>query len=175
MFDKLTYKQKTITLVIGVLCLLYAGFQISVTPTIALTEKIEENEFIIFQSITAPEEILRLKQQLQILKRSVGNVETNFDVFQERLLQNIIPFMNANKLNLAGIQEPHYASINGYEVQTVIIKIKGEFKNLSFLIDHIQQNSVGRISSVSYDLEKDSKTQKMYLQATIFIQNYKAL
>jgi len=175
MFDKFTHKQKTIALILGVFCLLYLGFKISVIPTIVLSNKIEQHELIVTQSKTAPEKIRQLKKQLRTLEKSVGNVETDFDVFQERLLQTIIPFTNSNSLTLSEIQEPHYATINGYQVQTVIIKIKGEFKDLSFLINHIQQNSVGRISSVSYNLKKDNKTKKMYLQATMFIQNFKVL
>lgn len=175
MFDRLRYKQKTIALVVSVVVLLYAGFQISVVPTINLSERISKKETIVLQSKTAPAQTLQLKKQLKVLEKSVGNATTEFSVFQEQLLQGIIPFVNKNKLVLSEIQEPHYGKVNGYEIQTAIVKVRGGFKELSFLVDHIQKKSVGRVSSVSYDLEKDNKTQKMYLQATLFIQNFKAL
>lgn len=175
MFDKLTYKQKTIALIFSVTVLFYAGFQISVIPTINLSERITKKEHIILQSKTAPAETRKLKKQLKILEKSVGNATTEFSVFQEQLLQSIIPFINKKKLVLSEIQEPHYGKVNGYEIQTAIVKVKGGFKELSFLVDHIQKKSVGRISSVNYDLEKDNKTKKMYLQITLFIQNFKAL
>lgn len=175
MFDKMNYKSKIVLLSFGSFLLLVVGYSISVTPTIDLYEQTNQKKAAYQQAIIGPEKLLSMEKELNVINKSVGNVSTNFEDFQDKLLEVIIPFTNENDIKLSEIREPHFYVINGYEVQTITSKIIGNYKYASLLIEHIQKESIGRIGSIKYELKKDQKTKKEYLETTLYIQNFKAI
>lgn len=175
MFSQFNHKQKTIILLLGAFTVLILGYSISVVPTLEIKAELEQKEQLYNDALIGPDQIKKLENKLTAINNSVGSVDVGFEDFQDRTLELIIPFSNSNQLTVNEINKPHYFESNGYEIQTMCIKVIGSYKNTSLLIDHIQNQDLGRVNSIRYNLKKDQKTKKEYLETTLIIQNYKAL
>jgi hypothetical protein len=172
--DNLTYKQKTILLLIAGIVVFILG-RSSIEATFDLYADINQKELDIKNAKSAPNDILKYEQELVQLNYKVGKVKPSFEQFQKEVLNCLVPFVNRQKIKLKEIKQPHYANKSGYQIQTLEITSIGSFKKLSLLIDHLQKENTGRICAVNYNLKKDNKTKKWFLESTIFIQNYKAI
>ena len=175
MFSRFTYKQKTGILIVGALLLLFIGYKIAISPTFALLGKIDVQETKINKAKTANSDISKALKSLALLKTKVGKTSPSFEEFQKELLNSVVPFAETKKIKISEIKLPHKASKNNYEIQTLQIECKANFKALTELLNHIQKENIGRVCSVNYELRKDYKLKRRFLYATFYVQNYLAL
>lgn len=175
MFSQLTYKQKTIMLIVSSIVVLVIGYQLAITPTLKLNSNIQKAKQNIELAKTAPNEISEANLLLEQLKRKVGQTSPSFEIFQMEVLNSIVPFADEHEIKINEIKLPHIATESNYEVQTLQIECKADFKELTLLLNHIQLENIGRVCSVNYELKKDLKLKKWFLFTTFYIQNYKAL
>ena len=175
MFSQLSYKQKTRFLLISGFILFFIGYKLAILPTLDLYRKIEKEVKNIEMAKTAPNIILKSKNKLQELEKKVGQTSPTFELFQKEVLNAVVPFSKKNHIKINEIKSPHIANKNSYEVQTLQIECKANFKNLTLLLNYIQHENIGRVCSVDYELRKDHKLKRHFLFAKFFIQNYKYL
>lgn len=174
MFSMLSYKQKMWLILISGAFVFVLGYYFAITPTLSVWDKIEKEEYKIEKAKTAHIDIEKATKSLQVLRQKVGKTSPSFMQFQKDFLNSVVPFADKNKIKVSEIKLPHYAPKNGYEIQTMQLECKGSFKGLTQLLNHIQQENIGRVCSVNYELRKDHKLKREFLYATFFIQNYLA-
>lgn len=175
MLERFTYNQKTWGLIISAVLLTIVGYYLAISPTFELQHKINKAEVEIEKAKTASSDVKKATKELAKLEQMVGQTSASFEIFQKELLNAVVPFADENHIKVTEIKLPHLAQKNTYEVQTLQIVCKGNFEQLSRLLDHIQRNNIGRVCSVNYELKKDYKLKKRFLYATFYIQNYIAL
>ena len=99
MLDNLTYKQKTILLLIAGIVVFILG-RSSITATFDLYADINQKELEIENAKSAPNDILKYEQELVQLNYKVGKVKPSFEQFQKEVLNCLVPFVNKQKIKL---------------------------------------------------------------------------
>lgn len=175
MFDKLTYRQKTWLLIVSAIVVFWGGYSLAISKTFDLYSKIEIESQKLQKAKTANNDIVFAQNKLNQLKYKVGKTSPSFEIFQKEVLNKVVPFAKQNKILVNEIKLPHKSIENRYEIQTLQIECRGNFRSLTRLLNHIQKENLGRVCSVDYELRKDHKLKKRFLYATFYIQNYLAL
>ena len=162
-----------LVLAIAVLLLLLS-FNLALKPTFNQANTLAETKQKIEKAKSAPEKIQVAEKQLQEMKEIVGSVENDYYVFQEQLLNTVVALSATHNVKIQQVKEPHVATINDYEVQTILINLKGGFSSITKVLDAFERKkNLGKISSVSYDLIQNKRLKVFILEASIYVQNFK--
>ena len=172
--NNLTNKVKFYLVLSLAVLLLFLSFNLALKPTFNQAKTLKNTKEKIEKAKTAPQKIQIAETQLAQMKEIVGSVENDYYVFQEQLLNTVVALSANNNVKIQQVKEPHVASINDYEVQTILINLKGGFNNITKLLDELERKrNLGKISSVSYDLIQNKRLKVFVLEATIYVQNFK--
>lgn len=168
----MSLKQKNIALISGFVILLWLTYQFSISNT--LEAKHEYNALMNQKQLLSnlPKQIDYLKQQCvyydSILEKNKITAENSF---QNNLLQIINSFALKKKLKIIAFNEPHEIIKNDAVLKTYIFTIKGSFNQILKLLNTLEQyGNYGKMTSVSFNKNKNYKTNKQFLECTVFLQ-----
>lgn len=168
-------KQKNILLTVGFVFLIWIAYLFSFSKTIALKKQVTslEKENLLWNA--SSENILKLKQQndyySSLLKKHQVSTESSF---QNNLLNTLNNYCDTTDLKIIEFKDPHRINLqanNNSTQETYTFTIQGSFNAIINIIYFLEQkNSLGVISSISFQKKKDYKNSTHFLQATVFLQ-----
>jgi cell division protein FtsB len=170
MFNKLTYRHKNRIMVWGSLLFLVVIYMFSIRRTINL---IGENKTLRGQievAHSAPGQIEELKAASGIFERQIDALE-NQEVFRTQLLNNVGDICKNNLLILKGFNEAGSFEENGLVIENHLIDLQGEYPDLVKAIYELEKHtSTGRIVSARFYIDRDRRTKREFLVASLIIQ-----
>jgi hypothetical protein len=165
-----SYRQKNRLLIWGSLVFFIIVYFLSIRNTIAL---FKENGLLKRQievAQTAPEQIADLKAASGIFEKRFEALQ-NQENFKKQLLTHVGEICSQNKLILKGFSEAESFEDNGLIIENHVIDLQGNYHDLVKAVHELEQQSgAGRIVSARFNIERDRRTKKEFLVATLIIQ-----
>ncbi|WP_420603234.1 hypothetical protein [Flagellimonas sp.] len=164
-------KNKNTLLLLGFCLAMLLCYKLAVSKTLALRKE--------YQRLSQEEQLFRaVPQQLSLLSKKENHLDSllqhlnlNNTSLENDLLRTVNREVEKNDLKVIDFNPPHVSEINGTLTNTYNFTIRGPFTSLIKLIHTLeQQSSFGQIAHVDFRKQKNYRTRKNYLEATIFIQ-----
>lgn len=164
--------KKNIVLLLGFLLMLVIGYKFSISKTIAASRQYasinKQRELL----SDIPSQISYLKQQNKFYEDVLAkNQISSESSFQNNLLKIVNTFAKENKLAITGFKEPHIIEQNDAVTKTYQFSVKGDYTSILKLLHTIEQyGNYGKIISTDFQKKKNYKTNKVFLECTVFLQ-----
>lgn len=171
LFQKYTYRQKKLALVVIFVLLAAAAYKRSFSITI---QQLGLNSELLIKRAEAETSVDRLKtkqNELKLINQLVGQE----NVPNERVQQKFLSFFDAktNNLSVERMEEVYTFDHPDYTINTNLITVKGDYLNtIKFLYDLEKQFSFARLVSANLQLKTNRVLQKNELHTTILLQNF---
>ncbi len=165
---------KLILLAIGVIITLLLCYKMAIANTISLRKEYQmlSKELLFFDEIPEQLSVLNKKKKYYDSLLSEMNIENTS--IENNLLRVLNTEAKKNNLNVIDFNNHHLYSDNHGELKTFIFTLQGDFTNLLKTIHQFEVNgNFGEVIHVEFNKKKNYKTNKDFLNATIFIQNLK--
>ena len=176
MLEGLTYQKKFYALLGLIGLFLILSYQLSLSKTFAQFANLRQEKERLARANDAPAKIGQLQQQLAMMDAQVGKLDRSFEQFQAQLLSNVVELGEQFKVQIISVDKPHSYERNGFEVQTAVIRLRGNFAHLTKVVNGLElKQGEGRIAATHFEVIEDKKTKKYALEAQLYIQNFKKL
>lgn len=172
MLKNTSYKKKCYMLLIGSFTLVILSYQLSLRKTIYYYTSNKTNKNKVAMLKDAPEQLYFLKQKQVLMNSSLGYVGSANVLTQEYLLDFISKFADNTSLFIKSMPKATIEDKNGYQLETNIIELQGNFHDmvsLIYLIEH--KNKISKVASANFSINKNFQNQKQYLTVQLFLQN----
>ncbi|MBI4646425.1 MAG: hypothetical protein HY738_07485 [Bacteroidia bacterium] len=172
MIKNISYKKKVQWSLIGFIIFIIIVYSVSIRRTITLRNECADYEKQLHLAQNAPQLIAILEQKLAELNCSVASSVADGANFQQILLDKVGKYCQDNAIVLKEFPGTHKYREQDYEVETNIIIVEGPFIKLLWLEYTLEHEfTAGRVASTKFYSEKDYKTNKIRLFASICFQN----
>lgn len=172
MFNKLTYKQLFLGVVLASLIFFALAWNLSISPTLHLRSQVAQLEEQINGSAKAIQELASLRTEKESLESLLGTDNMSATMVQLQLLNAIDSLSTSIDVDVKEILPIHESAQSDYRIYTHIIKLQGGFADLLTLNSELEKKfKHARISAVHYDKETNLRTGKQTLYATLYVQN----
>ncbi len=166
-------KRKFYLLIVGVVILAFASYSLAISKTfearsqyVDLSKKIE-----VAKSLSSD---LEKWQSLNTQLDGRLGGELVLSGFQENLLGSVGKFCSEKDLTLFDFSEPFEGNEGGYSIETIVLKIEGDYKPLLELVHHLETDfKGGKVASVSFFKEKNYRKNREELFLELYIQKVK--
>lgn len=167
-------KQKFFMLIGGLILTLFLAYKLSFKKAIIEYQRYTSLQQVEQQSWQVQKDLNRLQERSQLLDNQLGSSKAWG--FEENLLNTVGLFSEENELDVDLFSEPAVGTQNGYRVETILVKVRGDFKALLSLLHYMEKTfRSGRIASVSFEKEMDYKRNREELYLKLYVQNIKPL
>lgn len=172
MIERLTYRQKNYFLLLGVLLLGWAVYQLSISNTLDEVKTYNELMAQIEVGNSAHHQIYSYKKKLQFYENHLGSFETDSTHNHEHVLVAISQYCQNHNLTIESFPSELIEDYNDFKLHTHKIEVSGNFKALLYLVYHLERvEKLGRIASMNLEKKLDKKTKRTILTASIYLQN----
>lgn len=171
LFQKYTYRQKKLALVVVFVLLAAVAYKRSFSITL---QQLSLNSELQIKRAEAETSIDRLKtkqNELKLINQIVGQE----NVPNEKVQQKFLSFFDEKSKNLSveRMEEVYTFDHPDYTINTNLITIKGDYINTVKFIYNLEKNfTFARIVSSNLQLKTNRILQKSELHTTILLQNF---
>jgi len=170
-FNSPTYREKLMLSIAGFLFLSILAYKQSIKGTLVIYKECERLESELSMQNEIEDQINFYQNALQNQNMFAGIKNTDDRLLQKVLLDEIAAYCKGKPIELSNYKVPHLYGEEKFSVNTQIFTVKGDYQSLLKLIYYLERNfDLSRISSVSFYRQKDRKTGKNNLYATIYLQ-----
>lgn len=167
----LTYQRKFLLLSMGLIALVFLAYYLSISRTIEQLSLHRELSQKVTQVQDVGRDLSKLRAQRSDLPEHVEEGQVVLGDFNHQLLHKVGHFCEKNDLLLADFAEPIIGVEKGYEVETGILTIGGDYKKLLQLVSLLQRDfKMGRVVSVDFVKEKNYRKNMEELFVKVYVQ-----
>ena len=169
---KVSNKNKLILLAIGTLLLVYLCYNWSFSKTISNYKEIATYKDYMATNGSYKTQIVQLQKEIK--KYTSNGIVKNEDkkVAQDKLFQFISAYILKRNMRINQVPETIKSNMGGYDVETNLYKIQGDFHQLVSLVYEVEHHErLAKVSSLQIKKQLDRKTKKEYIEAAIYLQN----
>jgi len=167
-------RTKNILLIASFLCVLFLGYKLAISKTIAL--KREYNRLSAQETLyeNIPKQLSFLHSKENYYDSILQKYKLNETSLQNNLLKSLNVMSDSLNFKVIKFNEPHtFSSGSGQTQNTYHFSLEGGFESVLTCIYQLEQHyKFGEITHVQFLKQKNYRTQKDYLQAEIFIQRF---
>lgn len=172
----MTGKQKNIGLIVGLVLLLFLSYQFSIKKTIALKAQSrllkKEKELL----TNANGKILNLQLENKYLDSILEKKELSIEnSFQQTLFQKVQQFTGDNNAQIISFDEPHYFDEKDTQIATYSFQVKGSFRDLLALTNHLERIQLGKLISVQFEKKKNYRRNKEELTGKYYLEKLSSI
>ena len=172
MFKNLTYKQKNLFLAIGFIVFSIVIYRAALAKTFHLAGEITTLEKDLNRAQNASMQIAELTAKLKKIEGAIGAGGTDPSAVLQELLEMVTDHCNKHRVVLQEFAKPHQYRDGNYLVKTSAITVKGAYVKLLKLAYEIEQHyKAGKVVALHFEKEKDYRTNRTDLYATIYVQH----
>ena len=161
-------KQK-IRYLIGLFMLfILMSYRFSIFPTIEAYQEYKKQKNEVQQAATAPAQIRQYKELLITMENRFS--QTTYD--RAILFEMLNTFCGQHQLKLNHFMPEQRHQHHQYELITNPIVVQGNYidmVNLAYYLEYVK--AIGHIASSNFQIIKDRKHRKTYLEGTFYLQN----
>ena len=167
----MTGKQKNIILFSGLLILLLAAYQFSVRKTFEMSASIEKLTKDKLTLDNAEVRLNMLQQQNVYLDSILESNQVSADQsFGQNLLQKVDGLREKHKVKLVSLDPPHQIKKDGATIESYLIEVKGDFRNLMLFSSDLEKQRLEKFSSVDFNKKMNYKTRRKELICSMILQ-----
>jgi len=166
MIRNLSYRKKNRLLLIISLLFLLIIYYIAISKTIHLSTETSElqQKADLISNIS-----IKIQELKQVLNEDIGM--SSDENSPGKMLALIGKLCKKWRLELKHYPKPITNDQNEYLVRTIVVKVGGKYVDIvRFIYDMENEKDVGRISSVTFNIEKIRKAKEEKLVASIYLQ-----
>lgn len=174
MFASISYKRKTIYVVVFFLLLLLGAYKKNFKEVIALSTQLnllDQNERV--EDIST--KTYYVQQEIDVIESLIGNV----DISPEKVQQGVLQFITQSdyNINIKVFENTHKASDEKFTIYTHHIVLEGDYKNLILMLASLEKKfELSKIASVAFKVQDDySRGKRKQLLLNILFQNYEKI
>lgn len=174
MLNGLTYQKKLKLLApVAIVAILLVYF-LGIKKTLAIRSDINEKKEKLALAKDLNGKVSLIRTKLKRIDELVGNDMDSSKKVIDVILEDITSYCNTQGCTLRDIPEVHKASDANFDIETYLITVEGNYKQLISLVYLLEQKkkSGGRLSSCQFYSRKNNATKKLSLEATLYIQQY---
>lgn len=171
MGEKLSYQRKFLLLCLAVVIIGVVAYYLSFSRTFEQLAVHTDLNKKVTQVAHVQRDLSNLQTHSVELPDNIGSAQVDLGDFNHQLLHTVGHFCEKNNLLLADFAEPTIGVDKGYEVETGILTIGGDFKPLIQLISLLQRDfKMGRVVSVDFVKEKNYRKNVEELVVKVYVQ-----
>lgn len=167
---------KNILLVVGFFLVLLAAYQFSFSRTIEIKNKLTDLEIQVKQASASVRNIAILEEKEKNLDSLISNNKIGYTSPQNRLLQALNDYSQKSYFKIISFKEPHVTTLHGDQnkISSFQFVLEGEYKALEQLLFLLEtEHNFGSLSHLSFEIKKDYRLNKNFLQCSVLIQYMK--
>jgi hypothetical protein len=169
--NNLSFQKKLKALWIAAAVLLLISWTLSFSKTIHLYSENARLEKNLIRANTAPQEVGKLKQQLNIFTTKLEQYTADSIAHQQEVMEVVSEFCQKNRLMLRTIPVRYYSLEKDFRIETMEIIIEGSYHGLLKLLYELEiKQKKGRVTSAHFYNYKDPIRKKNVLQLKLFLQ-----
>ena len=116
----------------------------------------------------------QLKAELNSYNQKLGYTNNSDTSNQSRLLNFISEYTTTHKSRISFLPKSKIQSNNGYEIETNIMQLEGDFKDILKLVYAIErEQKLAKVVSLNFEVKEDWVDKTRKLTATAYFQNIK--
>lgn len=120
-----------------------------------------------------PKQIFILKQKQKHYDSLLSKYQLKGNSLQNNLLKTINTLADSLNLKVNSFLEPHSITQNNLEVNTHQFSLEGDYNAIITLIHNMEQNTkFGEIINLHFEKNKNFRTGKYYLQASVLLKSF---
>jgi hypothetical protein len=169
MFKNKSWKSRTRLLLPATLILCWIMYSFAIRNTIEVRNACMQLEEQIDSAKDAPARMAEIKVELKTLEE-ITQADSSVDT-HEALLDLVSHYCLKHDLRIEQLSGRIENSQQEWLVETHPLTVVGNYKSLLELVYQLEQEPIGKVVSVHFHSQRDSKTQELALKATIYIQN----
>lgn len=174
MLKSLSYSKKNKYLWIIATIFTIICYNFTLKKTIALVEEVSSLNKVISLAKNASENRENLQQQLRSIENQIGNSQNDSINIQQSILNLVTNYCFKNDLVLQEFPGALRQMEKSIVVETNYFTVRGDFIKLLRLVNLLEHHvEIGKVTSSHFQSKRNSKTQKMELTVTVYIQNFK--
>lgn len=147
-------------------------FKIALKPSFELKRACNEKKEILIAVDKTPQEIKQISNRLAKLNSQLSNLSATEYSTREKILEEVSRYCQSENLSVYNYPPSHFYDNSTFIVETNSIVIKGDYKRLLKLLNHIEtRGNFSRIVSVTFFTELNRKTKSKELYLELIFQN----
>lgn len=171
LFEKYSYKQKNLALLIIAVLLFAVSYKRAFSKTIETNGYINELEIRKQEALNSQKEIQLLQKQVARLNKLLGKENVSVEQVQQGFL-NFLAHRSPH-ISVKQIDEVYGFEHPDFKINTFKIELQGDFISvLKFIYSLEQHFDDARLIHFQMSSEKDVVTNRTDLTTTLLIQNY---
>ncbi len=164
-------KNKNTILIVGLCLALFLCYKLAISKTLSLRKELIAREKEEQRFSNVPQQLSSLSKKEVHLDSLLQALNLNNTSLENDLLRTLNMEADKNHLTIIDFNPPHISQTNGTIYNTYNFTVRGSFNALVKLLYSLeQQASFGQITHLDLKKEKNYRTRKNYLDATVFIQ-----
>lgn len=153
------------------LILLLVGYLFAISKTVSAYRLWKEYRTSISNGQNVLDVISKKRNDLVILNEFLG-LSFEMDDDSNQLLKEVESFLAEKSTFLKSFPKSEIEGFETYSVETTIIQVEGQFLEIVELLYFLEyQNKIGNVSSVTFEKQKDVRSQVEKLIAEVHVQN----
>ena len=171
MFENISYKKKTIFLILFIVVLSMTAYKRSFKITMEAATLLKESKEKLAKVSNAQQHINNLKAEVKFLDKLIGKESGNPKIVQQEILSKLGAITHEHQLEK--LDEVHIVSDEYFKIYTNRLEITGNFENLlKTTYDFEQTFDYSRVVGVSFYTYREPRSRKVKLFEQIIFQNY---
>ena len=169
----MTQKTKNIVLIVGFLLVVIIAYKFAIANTLQLKNeyKVLKQEAVVFDNM--PQQLSSLKQREKYYDSLLTKYQLGESSMQNSMLKSINTFADANQLKVIDFIKPHKIIKNDLTINTYQFTLQGDYNAIIALIHQLeQQTKFGEIINLNFKKQKNYKTGRFYLQASVLLKSF---
>lgn len=174
MFASISYKRKTIYVIIFFVLLILGAYKKNFKEVIGLSAQLTKlNQNIHIDDLST--KTYYVQKEIDVIEQLIGNVDISPDKVQQGVLEYIT--QSKNKVNIKVFDKTHKASDEKFTIYSHQIVIEGDYKNLILLLASLEKDfALSKIASVGFRVQENYAPRKRkQLFLNILFQNYEKI
>lgn len=161
-------------LFLGIVILLFASYQLAMNKTILLINESQRLEAQVEQFKDIPNKLAILNQKDTYYDSILGKMDLVDTSIQNNLLRTINQEASQNNIKVMDFNQPHLYQMGENTLHTYSFNLNGKYTDILKVIHTIEQKgNFGEIVHVDFQKNKNYRTNKYNLSATVFVQQVK--
>lgn len=167
-----THKHKNAILVALFLLVLLLCYQLAISKTFVLRKEYQALKQEEQQYTNIPQQLALLSKKEAYLDSILQKMDLNNSTIENNLLRVLNRESAANKVQVIDFNPPHVHNNGNTSLSTYNFKLRGNLTAILKVVYVLEQQSFfGEVVHVNFVKEKNYRTGRNYLEATIFVQN----
>ena len=169
----MSQKTKNIVLIVGFFIVVIMAYKYAIANTLQLKNeyKVLQQDALVFDNM--PLQLSSLKQKERYFDSLLIKYQLGESSMQNSMLNTINTYADANQLKVVDFIEPHSIKQNDLTVNTYQFTLEGNYNAILSLIYQLEQHTkFGEIINLYFKKQKNHKTGKYYLQASVLLKSF---